>query len=214
MPQIIHPHGGYRKLIVYEKSDMICQATQVFCRRFLPKYGDRTVDQMVQAARSCKQNIVEGSEAAATSLETQLKLTNVARASLGELLEDYIDCLKFDHLERWGVGHPRTPKLRKFAAEHPKWDGWAVFLEGCGKEEFCNAMITVISQTMWMMQQLIDAQQKDFTENGGIRERMTAARLGRRRTQNEEILGLKDENVRLRGEIERLKQRLAALGGA
>ena len=155
----------------------------------------------------------EGSEAAATSLETQLKLTNVARASLGELLEDYIDCLKFDRLERWGAGHSRTPKLRKFAAEHSKWDGWAVFLEGCGKEEFCNAMITVISQTMWMLQQLIDAQQDDFRENGGIRERMTAVRLGRRTAQNGEIASLKEENARLRGEIERLQRRLAALGG-
>lgn len=94
MTKIVLPHSGYRKLIVYKKSDVIYQGTVVFCRRFLPQYGDRTVDQMTQAARSCKQNIAEGSAAAGTSLETQIKLTNVARATLDELLEDYLDYLK------------------------------------------------------------------------------------------------------------------------
>ena len=82
---IVLPHGDCKKLIVYRKSDAIYQGTAVFCQRFLPKFGDRTVDQMVQAARSCKQNIVEGSSAAGTSKETEIKLTNVARASLDEL---------------------------------------------------------------------------------------------------------------------------------
>ena len=94
MTKIVLPHSGYKKLIVYKKSDVIYQGTVVFCRRFLPQYGDRTVDQMTQAARSCKQNIAEGSAAAGTSLETQIKLTNVARATLDELLEDYLDYLK------------------------------------------------------------------------------------------------------------------------
>ena len=74
--RIILPHSGYKHLIVYKKSDVIYQGTVVFCRRFLPPYGDRTVDQMVQAAQSCKQNIAEGSAAAGTSLETQIKLTD------------------------------------------------------------------------------------------------------------------------------------------
>lgn len=199
--KIIHPHGGFRKLIVYDKSDMICQATQVFCRRFLPKFGDRTVDQMIQAARSCKQNIVEGSEAAGTSLETQIKLTNVARASLGELLEDYTDYLKFHNLPCWGVEHPRTPKLREFAKGHSKWDGWKAVLEKCNEEDFCNAMITVISQTMYLLKQLVAAQEHDFAENGGIRERMTSVRLGRRQSQNDEIAALRAENERLRAQM-------------
>ena len=93
MTKIVLPHSGYKKLIVYKKSDVIYQGTVVFCRRFLPQYGDRTVDQMTQAARSCKQNIAEGSAAAGTSLETQIKLTNVARATLDELLEDYLDSM-------------------------------------------------------------------------------------------------------------------------
>ena len=94
IPKIVLPHGGYKKLIVYRKSDVIYQGTVAFCRRFLPAHGDRTVDQMTQAARSCKQNIAEGSAASGTSKETEIKLTNVARATLDELLEDYLDYLK------------------------------------------------------------------------------------------------------------------------
>ena len=87
-PKIVLPHGGYRNLVVYKKSEVLHQGTVAFCRRFLPAKGDRTVDQMTQAARSCKQNIAEGSAASGTSKETELKLTNVARATLDELLED------------------------------------------------------------------------------------------------------------------------------
>ena len=203
--KILHASGGYHKLIAYDKSDVICQATNLFCRRFMPKFGDRTVDQMIQAARSCKQNIVEGSEAAGTNLETQLKLTNVARASLGELLQDYIDYLKFHKLPRWDVKHPRTPKLRQFAKENSKWEGWEKVLASCDDEVFCNSMITVISQTMHLLKKLIAAQEEDFRENGGIRERMTAARIGRRQSQNEEIEKLKSENVALRAENSELK---------
>ena len=85
IPKIVLPHGGYKKLIVYRKSEVIYQGTVVFCRRFLSAHGDRTVDQMTQAARSCKQNIAEGSAASGTSKETEIKLTNVARATLDEL---------------------------------------------------------------------------------------------------------------------------------
>jgi len=90
IPKIVLPHGGYKKLIVYRKSDVVYEGTVVFCRRFLPTRGDRTVDQMTQAARSCKQNIAEGSSASGTSKETELKLTNVARATLDELMEEVI----------------------------------------------------------------------------------------------------------------------------
>ena len=102
-PKIVLQHGGYRNLIVYKKSDVIYQGTVTFCRRFLPRYGDRTVDQMTQAARSCKQNIAEGSAASGTSKETEIKLTNVARATLDELLEDYLDYLKSHGSEEWGA---------------------------------------------------------------------------------------------------------------
>ncbi|MDA8240910.1 MAG: four helix bundle protein [Nitrospiraceae bacterium] len=92
-PSVIPPRGDYKNLLSYQKSEVIYQITYRFCERFLKK-GDRTIDQMVQAARSGKQNIVEGSKAATTSKEMEIKLTNVARASLEELLEDYRDYLK------------------------------------------------------------------------------------------------------------------------
>lgn len=101
IPKIVLPHGGYKKLIVYRKSDIVYEGTVRFCRRFLPAHGDRTVDQMVQAARSCKQNIAEGSSASGTSKETEIKLTNVARATLDELMEDYLDYLKSHGLAVW-----------------------------------------------------------------------------------------------------------------
>ena len=112
---MILPHSGYRKLIAHRKSEVIYQGTVMFCRRFLPKYGDRTVDHMTQAARSCKQNIAEGSAAPAVSLETQLKLTGVARASLDELLEDVRDWLVAHGDEEWAVGDPRTAKMKNSA---------------------------------------------------------------------------------------------------
>ena len=101
IPKIVLPHGDYKKLIVYHKSDVVYEGTVLFCRRFLPPYGDRTVDQMTQAARSCKQNIAEGSSASGPSKETEIKLTNVARAALDELMEDYLDYLKSHQLQEW-----------------------------------------------------------------------------------------------------------------
>ena len=113
-PAIILPHGGYRNLIVFRKSDVIYQGTCVFCRRFLPPRGDRTVDQMVQGARSCKQNIAEGSAASGTSRETEIKLTNVARASLAELREDYLDYLTAHGESDWLATDPRKAAMRRW----------------------------------------------------------------------------------------------------
>lgn len=96
----IPPHGGYKKLLSYRKAEIVYDATVHFCDRFIGK-GDRTRDQMIQAARSCKQNIIEGSMASGTSKETEIKLTNVARASLEELLEDYRDFLRVRGLRLW-----------------------------------------------------------------------------------------------------------------
>lgn len=101
IPKIVLPHGGYKNLIVYQKSDLVYEGTLLFCQRFLPQFGDRTIDQMTQAARSCKQNIAEGSAASGTSKETEIKLTNVARATLDELIEDYLDWLKSHEAEIW-----------------------------------------------------------------------------------------------------------------
>ena len=121
MPRpIIPPHGGYKALITYRKSDHIFRGTAIFVRRFL-KPGDRTIGQMEQAARSGKQNIIEGSEASATSKATELTLTNVAKASLEELLEDYLDYLKLHDLHEWPKDSPKGLAART-AARAATWE--------------------------------------------------------------------------------------------
>src|SRR6266446_9489509 len=110
--RFIPPHGGYEKLLSFQKARVVFDGTVRFCQRFLNK-RDRTYDQMVQAARSGKQNILEGSQASGTSKETEIKLTNVARASLEELLEDYRDFLRLRGVEEWPRDHPYTRRLRQ-----------------------------------------------------------------------------------------------------
>ena len=170
------PHGGYRKLIAYRNSETIYQGTVVFCRRFLPARGDRTVDQMVQAARSCKQNIAEGSAAAGTSSETEIKLTGVARATLDELREDYLDRLRSSGKKPWAAGDDRLEKARAFAKDHPDWDGWRELFETRPEETLCNLMIVLCHQEYALLTGMIKRQEETFKKNGGIRERMHAAR--------------------------------------
>ena len=110
--RFIPPHGGYRNLLSYRKAEIVYDPTVNFCARFLNK-RDRTYDQMVQAARSGKQNIIEGSQASGTSKQTEIKLTNVARASLEELLADYRDFLRVRGIEEWTKDHPYTERLRE-----------------------------------------------------------------------------------------------------
>lgn len=174
--KIILPHSGYKKLIVYRKSDVIYQGTVVFCRRFLPAHGDRTVDQMTQAARSCKQNIAEGSAAAGTSLETQLKLTNVARATLDELLEDYLDYLKAHEAAEWSIDSKEKTAAREFAKEHADWEDWKPLFESRPATTLCNLMIVLIQQTRYLLDKMLAWQETDFKLHGGVRERMHAAR--------------------------------------
>ena len=176
MTKIILPHSGYKSLIVYKKSDVIYQGTVVFCRRFLPAYGDRTVDQMTQAARSCKQNIAEGSAAAGTSLETQIKLTNVARATLDELLEDYLDYLKSHNSAEWPMVDEKKAAAREFAKLHADWDEWKQLFETRPAETLCNLMIVLIQQARYLLDKMLAWQEEDFRKNGGVRERMHAAR--------------------------------------
>src|ERR1700733_277262 len=116
-PGFIPPHGGYRELLSYQKAEVIYDLTYRFCQRFLSR-GDRTIDQMVQAARSGKQNIAEGSRAAGTSKETEIKLTNVARASLEELLVDYHDFLRVRDLKLWAKGSKEASFVRNLGKSH------------------------------------------------------------------------------------------------
>ena len=176
IPKIVLPHGGYRKLTSFQKSEVVYQMTVVFCRRFLPARGDRTVDQMTQAARSCKQNIAEGSASSGTSKETELKLTNVARASLDELLEDYLDYLKAHDASQWTMDDERAIAAKQLGREHADWDYWKPIFETRPADTCCNLAIPLIHQTRTLLDALIKHLETDFTQHGGIRERMHAAR--------------------------------------
>ncbi len=178
----LKPLGGYRKLRVYRVTEIICDLTYHFAHTYLGK-GDRTIDQMVQAARSGKQNIAEGSEAATTSRETEIKLTNVAKASLEELLVDYEDYLRQHGLEQWKQGHPRYETMREYARSEKIDTEYANLMGRLGDEELANLCITLINQATYMLRKLIERQQQQFLEEGGVREQMTKARLAYRNQQ-------------------------------
>ena len=208
---ILRNQTKWEDLYYYRKTVVLYQMAVVFCRRFLPKHGDRTVDQMVQAARSGKQNIVEGLADGVTSTEMELKLLNVARASIKELKEDYLDYLTAHGLVRWAAGHPRYNALLDFCRAHNDLADYEPHFEKWSDEELANCAVTLCHMVDKMMTTTLDKKQKDFTENGGIRERMTAARLGRRQTQNEEIAALKARVARLEAENAKLKEKLRSL---
>lgn len=135
------------------------------------------MDQMVQAARSGKQNIAEGSAASSTSRETEIKLTNVAKASLEELLVDYEDYLRVNGLGIWNEQHPRYHQMREYAKSDKFRGEYTTLYEKLNAEEYCNLCITLINQATYMLRRLIDKQQQLFVEQGGIREQMTRARV-------------------------------------
>ena len=205
---ILLPQTKWENLFFYQKSAALHQMTVIFCRRFLPLCGDRTVDQMVQAARSGKQNIVEGCAAGVTSSEMEIKLLNVARASIKELKEDYTDFLATRHLVLWTAGHARFAPLLAFCRAHNRPEDYVPFAEKWSAEEFANCANTLCRMVDRMMTTHLAAKERDFKENGGIRERMTAARLGRRQSQNEEIAALRQRVSALERENAELRQRL------
>lgn len=205
----------YTELRFYQRSDVLYQLTQVFCRRFLPKSGDRTVDQMVQAARSTKQNIVEGSSDGQTSMEIELKLLGVARGSNKELLEDYQDQLKRAGLTEWFGTNPRFEALHTFCKNHTQLEDFTSLFPRLGFEELVNLAICLCHQVDKGLTSYIENKDREFTTEGGIRERMTAARLNQRSRQTEvitqqasEIEALRRENARLLQEIAQLKAQI------
>lgn len=206
--KVLRAQTNWEKLYFYQKTVVLYQMTYIFCQRFLPKHGDRTVDQMVQAARSGKQNIVEGCADGVTSTEMELKLLNVARASIKELKEDYLDYIRSRGLTLWNAKHPRYNGLLSFCRTHNALEDYEPFFSKWTDEELANCANTLCHMVDRMLTTHLAKKEADFTENGGIRERMTAARLGRRQTQNEEIAALKAENASLRREIAALKARL------
>ena len=179
----IPAHGGYRDLLSYRKAAIVYDATVRFCERFLSP-RDRTVDQMTQAARSGKQNIVEASMASATSKETEIKLTNVARASLEELLEDYRDFLRVRDWPLWDKDSREALYVRRLGSDpDTSYESYRTYIETRPPEVVANILICLIHQTNYLLDQQIRRLEHDFLRDGGLRERMTRARLQERDRQ-------------------------------
>jgi four helix bundle suffix protein len=202
-PQVLRKQPNWEGLYFYQKANVLYQLTFVFTKRFL-KIGDRTIDQMVQAARSGKQNIVEGSADGVTSMEMELKLLNVARSSIKELKEDYEDYIVSRHLTRWAVGNPRYDGMLKFCRKHNRIEDYQDYFEKWTDEEMANIALTLCHMVDRMMTTYQKQQEETFVKEGGIKERMTAARLGYRTNQREEI-------ARLKRELEAANRRIAEL---
>ena len=176
-PGFIPAHGNYRELLSYQKTEVIYDLTYRFCQRFLVR-GDRTVDQMVQAARSGKQNILEGSKASGTSKEMEIKLTNVARASLEELLEDYRDYLRTRKHPIWDKDSKEAKYVRRLGHKsHVSYEAYREFADTRPPEVVANIALCLINQANYLLDQQIRRLEQDFLKEGGLRERMTRARM-------------------------------------
>jgi four helix bundle suffix protein len=184
--KIIARHGGYGNLKAHAAAEIAYDATVVFCNRFIEKRS-RTHDQMVQAARSGKQNIVEASAAAGVSSKTELKLTGVARASLEELLADFRDFLRQRNLPQWAKDDPSAQEIRKLAyLPDRSYATYRTYFEEASPEVAANAAICLVCQATYLLDRLLKQLERDFVEEGGISERMLKARLARRREQEED----------------------------
>lgn len=176
----IPKHGGYRNLITYQKAEIIYDGTIYFTNRAFRKY-DRTIDQMVQAARSGKQNIAEASMASGTSKEAEIKLTNVARASLEELKIDYEDFLRTNKHVIWGKDHRFTQRFRELnRTPNATYETYKNAIEHDQLEICANSMICLINIVSYLLAQQIKSLEKAFLNEGGLRERMTKARIDKR----------------------------------
>ena len=180
MNEELVPHrGNYKKLLSYQKADVIFQLTYYFCHKFLQR-GDRTVDQMVQAARSGKQNIIEGSAASSTSAKTEIKLLNVAKASLQELLEDYEDYLKTWRCPQWQENSIELEAMRKLGREHNDSKYFMDLAETRPPETIANMVIVLIKQADYLLYRQLQRLADDFVREGGFSERMTRIRKAQR----------------------------------
>ena len=199
----LRPSGGYRQLRSFQVTTIVYDATVLFCARFLDKRS-RTVDQMVQAARSGRQNIAEGSRASATSSQTELRLVNVARASLDELLLDYEDFLRQRHLPLWSKDAPESRQVRELGRQREgnlpdrtdrtdrtdladPTDGFGPYATWLNHEDpavVANAMICLIHQANYLLDRQIAGLEGQFVAEGGYSERLAVARIAERRKQD------------------------------
>jgi len=173
-------HGGYRSLLTYQKSEIVYDGTTYFTKRFFNRF-DRTIDQMMQAARSGKQNIAEASMASGTSKEMEIKLTNVARASLEELLIDYDDFLRTNKLPRWEKDHKLVVRLRELnKIPNANYDTFKKAIENDSPEICANVMIGLIKVVRYLLSKQIQSLERAFIHEGGLKERMARERIEER----------------------------------
>jgi four helix bundle suffix protein len=194
---MLRPSGGYRTLRSFQVTTIIYDATVVFCGRFLDPRS-RTVDQMVQAARSGRQNIAEGSRASATSSQTELRLVNVARASLDELLLDYEDFLRQRGSRQWEKDDPRAqevrnvgktkPRDRRDEPDPPALADYAEWMNHVDPAIVANAVICLIHQANYLLDRQIAGLERSFIQEGGYSENLAAARRIERRNQGQSDL--------------------------
>ena len=196
--QKLRPSGGYRNTASFQTTTLIYDATVWFCEKFLDARS-RTVDQMVQAARSGRQNIAEGSRASATSSQTELRLVNVARASLEELLLDYEDYLRHRHLPQWSPESPEASAVRAVArtlrqdrsdpsdqpdlSDADRYALYARWLDHTDSAVRANALICLIHQANYLLDHQIAALEQAFIGGGGYSEQLATERLRQRRQE-------------------------------
>ena len=177
--EVIPQKGDYRNLRVFQLGKCIYALTYAFAHKHLP-VGDRTIDQMIQAARSGKQNIAEGSVDGSTSSEMEIKLTNVAKASMHELLLDYEDFLMVRGLEKWDGEDKRTLQVRTYCRRHMNPEAFIQAVDTRSAETIANIAITMLHQFDVMITSLIETQKQRFLKEGGIKEQMYRARVQQR----------------------------------
>ena len=170
----------YKKLLSYQRAEVVFLATYCFVNRFLAK-GDRTCDQMIQAARSGKQNIVEGAMASACSKQTELFLTNVALASFSELLEDYLDYLKTRKFEIWDKNSEKVSFVRNLYRKGETYEVYRDFIETRPADVVANIIVTLIHQVQFLLSRQIAALEASFLQEGGVKEKMMKMRLDYRK---------------------------------
>lgn len=170
------PKGDYKNLIAFQKSECIYDITYYFLEHYMPQIGDRTVDQMKQAARSGKQNIAEGNETGSTSMEACIKLVNVAKASLKELQEDYEDYLRNHGNQIWDVNSEMCINARHWCRQHSKTEDYQRVCRLRDDITLANIALILIHQTDYLLKNLLEKFKADFLSNGGIKEQMSQAR--------------------------------------
>jgi len=195
-PNPIAPHGGYRNLKSYQTAEIVYDATAAFCDRFVPARS-RTHDQMVQAARSGKQNIAEGSMVSGTSRKMELKLVGVARASLEELLQDYEDFLRRRGLPLWGKDHPQALAVRELAYRpNRSYSTYESYIESSPPEVAANTLICLIHQANYLLDRQLRKLEQQFLAEGGFTERLYHARRAARDGTLAEPRRRRDEHAR------------------